>query len=132
MLSCPHTNTDLETNVKITFAHRMALISDLMYDVRVFILSHSYFHIQLYVINVNSIFFTFLKCVHQFINCKYLCKIVDVQKCKGIFCLSRLDSSNFLSSLLLFITFYFRQPKIVAMGIMLIQTIQTVQRPYQQ
>ncbi|XP_075672601.1 serine carboxypeptidase-like 17 [Castanea sativa] len=32
VLSCPHTNTDLETNVKITFAHRMALISDTMYN----------------------------------------------------------------------------------------------------
>ncbi|XP_062177075.1 serine carboxypeptidase-like 7 [Alnus glutinosa] len=31
-IGCPHTNTDLETNAKITFAHRMALISDAMYQ----------------------------------------------------------------------------------------------------
>uniref|UniRef100_A0A2N9IRD4 Uncharacterized protein n=1 Tax=Fagus sylvatica TaxID=28930 RepID=A0A2N9IRD4_FAGSY len=30
-LGCPHTNTDLETNAKVTYAHRMALISDVMY-----------------------------------------------------------------------------------------------------
>ncbi|XP_059448607.1 serine carboxypeptidase-like 7 [Corylus avellana] len=30
-IGCPHTNTDLETNAKVTFAHRMALISDAMY-----------------------------------------------------------------------------------------------------
>ncbi|KAK9941805.1 hypothetical protein M0R45_007499 [Rubus argutus] len=32
VLSCPHTNTDIETNSKISFAHRMALISDAMYE----------------------------------------------------------------------------------------------------
>ncbi|KAL6209970.1 hypothetical protein ACLB2K_020908 [Fragaria x ananassa] len=31
VLSCPHTNTDIETNSKVVFAHRMALISDAMY-----------------------------------------------------------------------------------------------------
>ncbi|KAM5549725.1 serine carboxypeptidase-like 18 [Rosa sericea] len=32
VLSCPHTNTDIETNAKVIFAHRMALISDSMYE----------------------------------------------------------------------------------------------------
>ncbi|KAF8019703.1 hypothetical protein BT93_G0408 [Corymbia citriodora subsp. variegata] len=31
ILSCPHTFTDLETNSKIPFAHRLALISDALY-----------------------------------------------------------------------------------------------------
>ncbi|XP_030538364.2 serine carboxypeptidase-like 18 [Rhodamnia argentea] len=31
ILSCPHTNTDLETNARIPFAHRLALISDALY-----------------------------------------------------------------------------------------------------
>ncbi|XP_050262008.1 serine carboxypeptidase-like 18 isoform X2 [Quercus robur] len=30
-LGCPHTNSDLEDNTIVTFAHRMALISDAMY-----------------------------------------------------------------------------------------------------
>ncbi|KAK7822428.1 serine carboxypeptidase-like 18 [Quercus suber] len=30
-LGCPHTNTDLEDNTRVIFAHRMALISDAMY-----------------------------------------------------------------------------------------------------
>ncbi|XP_048134821.1 serine carboxypeptidase-like 18 [Rhodamnia argentea] len=32
ILSCPHTFTDLETNSKIPFAHRLALISDSLYE----------------------------------------------------------------------------------------------------
>ncbi|KAI4387042.1 hypothetical protein MLD38_004906 [Melastoma candidum] len=32
VLSCPHTYTDLETNSKISYAHRMALISDTLYQ----------------------------------------------------------------------------------------------------
>ncbi|PKI49271.1 hypothetical protein CRG98_030344 [Punica granatum] len=31
VLSCPHTDTDVETNSKIPFAHRMTLISDALY-----------------------------------------------------------------------------------------------------
>ncbi|KAG2704044.1 hypothetical protein I3843_06G156600 [Carya illinoinensis] len=31
-IGCPHTHTDLETNTKIAFAHRLALISDSMYE----------------------------------------------------------------------------------------------------
>lgn len=32
ILSCPHTFTDLETNSKIPFAHRLALVSDALYE----------------------------------------------------------------------------------------------------
>ncbi|XP_018732436.2 serine carboxypeptidase-like 18 isoform X1 [Eucalyptus grandis] len=32
ILSCPHTHTDLETNAKVRFAHRLALISDALYE----------------------------------------------------------------------------------------------------
>ncbi|KAF8019704.1 hypothetical protein BT93_G0409 [Corymbia citriodora subsp. variegata] len=32
ILSCPHTYTDLETNSRIPFAHRMALISNTLYE----------------------------------------------------------------------------------------------------
>ncbi|KAL3730140.1 hypothetical protein ACJRO7_027184 [Eucalyptus globulus] len=32
ILSCPHTFTDLETNSKIPFAHRLALVSDTLYE----------------------------------------------------------------------------------------------------
>ncbi|KAE8008147.1 hypothetical protein FH972_004687 [Carpinus fangiana] len=31
-IGCPHTNTDLETDARVTFAHRMALISNSMYE----------------------------------------------------------------------------------------------------
>uniref|UniRef100_A0A7N2MYI3 Uncharacterized protein n=1 Tax=Quercus lobata TaxID=97700 RepID=A0A7N2MYI3_QUELO len=31
LLGCPHTNSDLQVNTRIIFAHRMALISDAMY-----------------------------------------------------------------------------------------------------
>ncbi|XP_059447639.1 serine carboxypeptidase-like 7 [Corylus avellana] len=31
-IGCPHTNTDLETNARVTYAHRMALISNAMYE----------------------------------------------------------------------------------------------------
>ncbi|XP_056159497.1 serine carboxypeptidase-like 18 [Syzygium oleosum] len=32
ILSCPHTFTDLETNSKVHFAHRLALVSDALYE----------------------------------------------------------------------------------------------------
>lgn len=32
-LGCPHTDTDLETDAKIPFAHRMALITDELFEV---------------------------------------------------------------------------------------------------
>lgn len=32
-LGCPHTDTIVETNAKIPFSHRLALISDAMYEV---------------------------------------------------------------------------------------------------
>ena len=33
VLSCPHTSMDLEESTRVIFAHRMALISDAMYEV---------------------------------------------------------------------------------------------------
>ena len=33
VLSCPHTNMDLEESTRVIFAHRMGLISDAMYEV---------------------------------------------------------------------------------------------------